>query len=87
MAGVFEVLGTAHREVEQMLDRMQAMMGAPVQLREGGGAWRAHVRRDRGIADAQLFTESGSVRLQTGIPLRRGILWHQGTALVKQGRG
>jgi Hemerythrin HHE cation binding domain len=31
---VFEVLATAHREVEQM----QAMMGAPVHLREEGGA-------------------------------------------------
>src|ERR1022692_2591271 len=38
MADVFEVLGTAHREVEQMLDRMNAMMGAPVELRAQGGA-------------------------------------------------
>jgi hemerythrin-like domain-containing protein len=38
MPDVFEVLGTAHREVEQMLDRMQAMMGAPEELRVHGGA-------------------------------------------------
>jgi hemerythrin-like domain-containing protein len=38
MPDVFEVLGTAHRATEQMLDRMQAMMGAPAQLREEGGA-------------------------------------------------
>jgi Hemerythrin HHE cation binding domain len=35
---VFEVLGTAHREVEQMLDRIHAMMGAPTELRAQGGA-------------------------------------------------
>jgi hypothetical protein len=28
MPDVFEVLGTAHRETEQMLDRMQALMAA-----------------------------------------------------------
>jgi len=38
MPDVFEVLGTAHREVEQMLDRMHAMMGAPAELRAHGGA-------------------------------------------------
>jgi Hemerythrin HHE cation binding domain len=38
MPDVFEVLGTAHREVEQMLDRMHALMGAPAELREQGGA-------------------------------------------------
>lgn len=42
MPDVFEVLGAAHREVEQMLDRMQAMMGPPGQpaaeLREQGGS-------------------------------------------------
>jgi hypothetical protein len=38
MPDVFEVLGTAHREVEQMLGRMQAMMGEPAQLRGEGGA-------------------------------------------------
>jgi Hemerythrin HHE cation binding domain len=38
MPDVFEVLGTAHRETEQMLDRMQALMGIPSQLREEGGA-------------------------------------------------
>jgi hemerythrin superfamily protein len=38
MPDVFEVLGTAHRETEQMLDRMQAMMGAPAELRERGGS-------------------------------------------------
>jgi hypothetical protein len=41
---VFEVLGAAHREVEQMLDRMQSMMGPPgrpaADLREQGG-WLA----------------------------------------------
>jgi hypothetical protein len=35
---VFEVLGAAHREVEQMLDRMQAMMDAPAELHDQGGA-------------------------------------------------
>jgi hemerythrin-like domain-containing protein len=44
MPDVFEVLGAAHREVEQMLDRMQAMIGPPGQpaaaLREQGG-WLA----------------------------------------------
>jgi hypothetical protein len=34
MPDVFEVLGTAHREVEQM----HAMMGAPAELRAHGGA-------------------------------------------------
>jgi Hemerythrin HHE cation binding domain len=38
MPDVFEVLGTAHRETEQMLDRMHAMMGAPAELREHGGS-------------------------------------------------
>ena len=38
MPDVFEVLGTAHRETEQMLDRMQAMMDAPAELRAQGGA-------------------------------------------------
>jgi hypothetical protein len=38
MPDVFEVLGSAHREVEQMLDRMHAMMGAPAELRRQGGA-------------------------------------------------
>jgi hypothetical protein len=44
MPDVFEVLGAAHREVEQMLDRMQSLMGLPGQpaaeLREQGG-WLA----------------------------------------------
>jgi hypothetical protein len=38
VSDVFEVLGIAHREVEQMLDRMDAMMGAPAELRAHGGA-------------------------------------------------
>jgi hypothetical protein len=38
MPDVFEVLGAAHREVEQMLDRMQAMMSVPAELRDQGGA-------------------------------------------------
>jgi hypothetical protein len=38
MPDVFGVLGAAHREVEQMLDRMQAMMGVPAELRDRGGA-------------------------------------------------
>jgi len=38
MPDVFEVLGAAHREVEQMLDRMQAMMSLPAELRDQGGA-------------------------------------------------
>jgi hemerythrin-like domain-containing protein len=38
MPDAFEVLGTAHRQTEQMLDRIQAMMGAPAELREKGGA-------------------------------------------------
>jgi hypothetical protein len=29
MPDVFEVLGAAHRDVEQMLDRMRALIGAP----------------------------------------------------------
>ena len=36
MPDVFEVLGAAHRETEQMLDRMQAMMEAPAELRKRG---------------------------------------------------
>ncbi len=44
MPDVFEVLGAAHREVEQMLDRMQSLMGLPGQpaaeLRDQGG-WLA----------------------------------------------
>jgi Hemerythrin HHE cation binding domain len=38
MPDVFEVLGTAHRETEQMLDRMQAMMATPAELRQEGGS-------------------------------------------------
>jgi|BarGraNGADG00312_2_1021985.scaffolds.fasta_scaffold04933_2 hypothetical protein len=38
MPDVFEVLGAAHREVEQMLDRMQVMMSVPAELRDQGGA-------------------------------------------------
>jgi Hemerythrin HHE cation binding domain len=38
MPDVFEVLKAAHREVEQMLDRMHAIMGAPAELRAQGGA-------------------------------------------------
>ena len=38
MPDVFEVLGAAHREVGQMLDRMQAMMSVPAELRDQGGA-------------------------------------------------
>lgn len=38
MPDVFEVLGAAHREVEQMLDRMQALIGAPAKLRDQGGS-------------------------------------------------
>lgn len=34
MPDVLEVLGAAHREVEQMLDRMQALIGAPAELRD-----------------------------------------------------
>jgi len=44
MPDVFEVLGAAHREVEQMLDQMQSMMNSPGQppseLRDQGG-WLA----------------------------------------------
>jgi hypothetical protein len=39
---VFEVLGAAHREVEQMLDRMQYLIGGAAEptpeLREQGGS-------------------------------------------------
>jgi hypothetical protein len=38
MPDVFEVLGAAHREVEQMLDRMQALIRAPAELRDHGGS-------------------------------------------------
>jgi hypothetical protein len=38
MPDVFEVLGAAHRDVELMLDRMQALIGAPERLRDQGGA-------------------------------------------------
>jgi len=38
MPDVFEVLGAAHRNVEQMLDRMQALIGAPAELRDQGGS-------------------------------------------------
>jgi hypothetical protein len=34
MPDVFEVLGAAHREVIQMLDRMQALIRAPAELRD-----------------------------------------------------
>ena len=37
MPDVFEVLGAAHRDVEQMLDRMHALIGAPAELRDQGG--------------------------------------------------
>jgi hypothetical protein len=35
---VFEVLGTAYREGEQMLDRMQYLIGGTAELREHGGS-------------------------------------------------
>jgi hypothetical protein len=38
MPDVFEVLGAAHRDVEQMLDRMRALIGAPAELRDQGGS-------------------------------------------------
>ena len=42
MPDVFEVLGAAHREVEQMLDRMQYLIGGAAEptpeLREQGGS-------------------------------------------------
>jgi hypothetical protein len=38
MPDVFEVLGAAHREVEQMLDRMHALIGVPTELRDQGGS-------------------------------------------------
>jgi len=41
MPDVFEVLGTAHREVEQMLDQLHVMMGAPAELKAYGGALAA----------------------------------------------
>jgi Hemerythrin HHE cation binding domain len=45
MPDVFEVLGTAHRELEQMLDRMQYLIGGAAEptaeLREQGGSLAA----------------------------------------------
>jgi Hemerythrin HHE cation binding domain len=38
MPDVFEVLAAAHRDVEQMLDRMRALIGAPAELRDQGGS-------------------------------------------------
>jgi hypothetical protein len=35
---VFEVLGTAYREGERMLDRMQYLIGGTAELREHGGS-------------------------------------------------
>jgi Hemerythrin HHE cation binding domain len=38
MPDVFEVLGAAHRDLEQMLNRIQALIAAPAELRDQGGS-------------------------------------------------
>jgi hypothetical protein len=49
---VFEVLGAAHRDVEQMLDRMLALIGARRELRDHGG-WLADTLRHPGTSKSR----------------------------------
>ncbi|MEP7023867.1 MAG: hypothetical protein ABJB47_08680 [Actinomycetota bacterium] len=74
-ADVFEVLGAAHREVGQMLDRMLYLIGGAAELREQGGslagALVSAVSRHE-AAEEQYFWSAVKEKAADGDPLAAG---------------